>query len=382
MKLTWNKNPKKRSRVALPNILDVPSEKESPETKSQCLGDDLEVGENDGRVDLEAKKLADSFRAQGDKLAEEGRYEEALGKWEAALSIVPENAVIHEQKAQVFLEIGDPWKALMAATRATELDPSEPSTATMSNQKPKKRQRKESAKPPGDVVDVSRKQAKIAKTDGGRVDQSAASGPSLKKKISDSKTVQDSVSPLKPQSGNDLEYVKHSDKANLLRNALSPRSKAAESSGALHMKHSNKGAHQLSNSLPGKSGPDVLAKSTVVRQKENTDNATLSRQSIQRKGGSNARPKTSTLEKAFRELEKVVAESRPPAAATENQDADTSSSQAVKRRLPGDVKSKLAKVARIAASQGNVSGELINRLMSIVGHLIQVRSLKVQRLVI
>ena len=34
------------------------------------------------------------------------------------------------------------------------------------------------------------------------------------------------------------------------------------------------------------------------------------------------------------------------------------------------------------ASQGNVSGELINRLMSIVGHLIQVRSLKVQRLVI
>lgn len=119
-----SKNPKKRSRVALPNILDVPFEKEAPETKSQRLEDDLEVVENDGRLDLEAKKLADSFRAQGDKLAEEGRYEEALGKWEAALSIVPENAVIHEQKAQVFLEIGDPWKALMAATRSTELDPS------------------------------------------------------------------------------------------------------------------------------------------------------------------------------------------------------------------------------------------------------------------
>ncbi|KAJ0256559.1 Ubinuclein-2 [Hirschfeldia incana] len=264
-----------------------------------------------------------------------------------------------------------------------KLEQIEPSTATTSNQKPKKRQRKESAKPSGDVVDLSKKQAKMAKTDGGK-DQSAASGPSLKKKSSDSKTVQDSVSPLKPQSGNDslsLENVKqHSDnKANLLRNALglSPRSKAAESSGAaLYLKHSNKTAHQQSNSpLPGKSRPDVLAKSTVVRQKENTDSATVSRQSIQRKGGSNARPKTSTLEKAFRELEKVVAESRPPAA-TENQDADTTSSQAVKRRLPGDVKSKIAKVARIAASQGNVSGELINRLMSIVGHLIQVRSLK------
>ncbi|KAL0724295.1 hypothetical protein Bca4012_038894 [Brassica carinata] len=258
---------------------------------------------------------------------------------------------------------------------------SEPSTTTTSNQKPKKRQRKESAKPCGDVVDVSKKQAKMAKTDGGKDQSAAASGPSLKKKSNDSKTVQDSVSPLKPQSGNDslsLENVKHSDKANLLRNALgpSPRSKATESSGSLHPKYSNKGAHQQSNSLPGKSRPDVLTKSAVVRQKENTDNATVSRQSIQttRKGGSSARPKTSTLEKALRELEKVVAESRPPAA-TENQDADASS-QAVKRRLPGDVKSKLAKVARIAASQGNVSGELINRLMSIVGHLIQVRSLK------
>ncbi|KAJ4884651.1 Tetratricopeptide repeat (TPR)-like superfamily protein [Raphanus sativus] len=130
MKLTWNKNPKKRSRVALPNILDVPSEEEAPETKSQRQDDDSEVGgthsgNDDGRrFDLEANKFVDSFRSQGDKLAEEGRYEEALGKWEAALNIVPENAVVHEQKAQVFLELGDPWKALKSASRATEIDPS------------------------------------------------------------------------------------------------------------------------------------------------------------------------------------------------------------------------------------------------------------------
>lgn len=130
MKLTWNKNPKKRSRVALPNILDVTSEEEAPETKSQRQDDDSEVGgthsgNDDGRrLDLEANKLADSFRSQGDQLAEEGRYEEALGKWEAALNIVPENAVVHEQKAQVFLELGDPWKALNSASRATEIDPS------------------------------------------------------------------------------------------------------------------------------------------------------------------------------------------------------------------------------------------------------------------
>ncbi|XP_033141865.1 ubinuclein-2 isoform X3 [Brassica rapa] len=246
----------------------------------------------------------------------------------------------------------------------------EPSTTTaIPNQKPKKRQRKELAKPCGDVADASRKKAKIAKTAGGKVDQAAASGPSPQKKSNDSKTVQDSV----------LENVKHSAKANLQpRNSTSPKSKAFESSGPLLLKCSNKGTPQQSNSQP-----NGLAKSTVTRRSENNGthdlgNATVSKQSVQitKRGGSNTvRPKTSsTLEKAFKELEKVVAESRPPAA-TENQDADTSS-QAVKRRLPSNVKLKLAKVARLGASQGSVSGELINRLMSIVGHLIQVRSLK------
>ncbi|CAG7893725.1 unnamed protein product [Brassica rapa] len=236
----------------------------------------------------------------------------------------------------------------------------EPSTTTtIPNQKPKKRQRKESAKPCGDVADASRKQAKIAKTAGGK-DQAAASRPSPKKKSNDSKTVQDSV----------LENVKYSDKANLQpRNSTSPKSKAAESSGPLLLKCSNKGTHQQSNSQT-----NGLAKSTVTRQNEN--NGTHDLDNVMKRGGSNnVKPKTSsTLEKAFKELEKVVAESRPPAA-TENQDADTSS-QAVKRRLPSNVKLKLAKVARLGAIQGSVSGELINRLMSIVGHLIQVRSLK------
>ncbi|KAG7590449.1 Hpc2-related domain [Arabidopsis suecica] len=265
-----------------------------------------------------------------------------------------------------------------------KLERIEPS-ATSNQQQPKKRRRKESAKPCGDVVDVSRKQAKMAKTAGGK-DQSAAPGPSSKKISNDSKTVQDSFSPLKAQNGSDslvLENVKHTDKANHQpMNATSPKSKAAGSSFPLHLKCSSKSVHEQSNSLPGISRPNDSAKSAVVLQQVNNgmpnlDIATESKKSVQisKKGGSNGRPKSSTLEKAIRELEKVVAESRPPAV-TENQDADISS-QAVKRGLPGDVKLNLAKVARIAhASQGDISGELINRLMSIVGHLIQIRSLK------
>ncbi|XVF64467.1 hypothetical protein PTKIN_Ptkin09bG0172100 [Pterospermum kingtungense] len=55
---------------------------------------------------------------------EDGKYREALGKWEAALNLMAENAVLHEQKAQILLEIGDTWSALKAAARATELEPS------------------------------------------------------------------------------------------------------------------------------------------------------------------------------------------------------------------------------------------------------------------
>ncbi|KAG7016462.1 hypothetical protein SDJN02_21571 [Cucurbita argyrosperma subsp. argyrosperma] len=94
---------------------------------------------------------------------------------------------------------------------------------------------------------------------------------------------------------------------------------------------------------------------------------------VHKKDGSSVRPKSSLLEKAIRELEKMVAESRPPL--TENPEADNSS-QAIKRRLPREIKLKLAKVARLAASHGKLSKGLINRLMSILGHLIQLRTLK------
>ncbi|MCE3215352.1 hypothetical protein HAX54_002074, partial [Datura stramonium] len=54
----------------------------------------------------------------------EGKYCEALGKWESALLLMPDRAILHEQKAQILLELGETWKALKAATRATELEPS------------------------------------------------------------------------------------------------------------------------------------------------------------------------------------------------------------------------------------------------------------------
>ncbi|XP_075518968.1 ubinuclein-1-like isoform X1 [Primulina tabacum] len=95
---------------------------------------------------------------------------------------------------------------------------------------------------------------------------------------------------------------------------------------------------------------------------------------MQRKEGSSVRPKSTMLDKAIKELEKIVAQSRPPS--REVQDPDNSS-QAIKRRLPPEIKQKLAKVARLAqVNYGKIPKDVINRLMSVVGHLMQLRTLK------
>ncbi|CAA6667709.1 unnamed protein product [Spirodela intermedia] len=95
--------------------------------------------------------------------------------------------------------------------------------------------------------------------------------------------------------------------------------------------------------------------------------------SFVKEGSGIVRPKGTTLERAIRDLEKIVSACRPPN--MDIQDFDASSQ--VKKRLPQEVKQKLAKVARLAASQGKVKEEdLVDRLMGIVGHLVQRKTLK------
>ncbi|KAJ6929217.1 ubinuclein-1-like isoform X3 [Populus alba x Populus x berolinensis] len=142
-----------------------------------------------------------------------------------------------------------------------------------------------------------------------------------------------------------------------------PQSKrlASETSNASSPKvsHRNKkGRHEL---------PDLNLPHYPVQAEKKT--ATMHPKDV-----SSLQPKGSMVERAIRDLEKVVAESRPRN--TDAQDADTLS-MSIKRRLPFEVKQKLAKVARLAqSSQGKISEELISHLMTILGHLIQLRTLK------
>lgn len=121
MKIAWGKKSKvKKQSVVVSTIPGLPF----------GAGSDNDEVEREEKSDANTNcpgtkpvETAELLQSQGDKLAEEGKYHEALAKWEAALILMPDNAILHEQKAQVLLEVGDAWRALTAATRATELDP-------------------------------------------------------------------------------------------------------------------------------------------------------------------------------------------------------------------------------------------------------------------
>ncbi|XP_040947309.1 ubinuclein-1 isoform X2 [Gossypium hirsutum] len=295
----------------------------------------------------------------------------------------------------------------------------------MPNQQPKKRQRKEAAKPPSESDDghVSNKPAKAAKMVAGRAEPSLGknnsssqnftavdeqyrdgkvlnqlpvSGVSSKKKSSATRLALDSSSYMKdPNSDTSAPLADVKDIENLKMGFLQSKGvvsnklkDATGSSDVLHQKYHDKSDLAQSKSQHGKLSGNVDKLEQSIRLRENNGIHELPDINVSdgihamhtaksphmlKKDGSTLRPKSSVLEKAIRELEKIVAESRPPS--MENQEADTSS-QGIKRRLPREIKLKLAKVARLAASQGKVSKELLNRLMSILGHLIQLRTLK------
>ncbi|KAL9331042.1 hypothetical protein ACSQ67_000652 [Phaseolus vulgaris] len=286
-------------------------------------------------------------------------------------------------------------------------------------QQAKKRRRKDISKNPEENIDghLSNKHVKVGKTAAGKTvslpaknmlssshnfvvehyedkklqKQLDVSGINLKKKTADTRPMSDPPVCLKV-SNNDPTAAEGADKQKTgVLQSKNTSDKFKDASGLLdtsHHKYYEKNPSAHSKSQPGKSSSlDNLENTGRSKDKNGIHklpdlNLSVGKIAIRapksehvlKKDGSSARPKITALEKAIRDLEKIVTESRPPT--MENQEGDNTP-QAVKRRLPRDIKLKLAKVARLAqASQGKVSKDLINRLMSILGHLIQLRTLK------
>nr|XP_058959358.1 tetratricopeptide repeat protein 33-like [Pocillopora verrucosa] len=60
---------------------------------------------------------------EGVSLAEQQRYWEALGKWNEAVLLTPNNAKLYEMKSQVLLELHELFPAIQAAEKAVSLNP-------------------------------------------------------------------------------------------------------------------------------------------------------------------------------------------------------------------------------------------------------------------
>ncbi|CAO2834245.1 unnamed protein product [Amaranthus hypochondriacus] len=272
------------------------------------------------------------------------------------------------------------------------------------SQQPKKRRRKEVAKAPGDNLDAqpANKIMKAGKKVAGKSALSAdkgvlpkSQGPLLKssedlnfqnhqKITTDAKASLDPSASLRTSHGDTSSaLIENIDKPKSgISLAKSPSGKLKETSengnrsDSMHKNQSVKAFHfEMSESGAQQKDKSGMRERIDLNLPDNRQTIPpLKNSHLHKKEGSSVKPKANLLEKSIRELEKMVAESRPPA--PDAQDAD-SSGQSIKRRLPREIKQKLAKVARLAhASNGKLSKELLNRLMGILGHLMQIRTLK------
>ncbi|EIE22408.1 TPR-like protein [Coccomyxa subellipsoidea C-169] len=80
--------------------------------------EDSDLPESEQDVEAQVKQLQE----EGSRYAEDGQYSAAIRTWDRAIAMRPSNAVLHELKAQVLLDAGQPWAAVQSALKATSLD--------------------------------------------------------------------------------------------------------------------------------------------------------------------------------------------------------------------------------------------------------------------
>jgi len=70
----------------------------------------------------DAAGLSARRKDEGCVLAEAGRFHEAIARFQSAIELTPDSAVLHELQAQCYMEAGDTYAAIRAAERAVNFD--------------------------------------------------------------------------------------------------------------------------------------------------------------------------------------------------------------------------------------------------------------------
>ncbi|XP_071702494.1 ubinuclein-1-like [Rutidosis leptorrhynchoides] len=255
-------------------------------------------------------------------------------------------------------------------------------------EQPKKRKRKDLTKGQSENNDgnVPNKQMKVNKKEGKKLVPSIDKNQSpiialgtVLKKPSDHKNVLD-ISTTKNIDKQKTEVVQSKKHGSNLKDGTISNQKTSDKGVDAQSKSQSQTANkseELNQSVLSREKNVIQQQAdSKAKASDNAQHLLKTPQTVRKEGSSTkAKSANTVLEKAIKDLEKTVAEIRPPS--MEVTEAADNPSQAVKRRMPPEIKQKLAKVARVAhAIRGKLSKELLNRLMSIVGHLIQIRSLK------
>ena len=63
------------------------------------------------------------YQEEGYTLAEAGRFRDAISRWQQAIDLTPQRAVLFELQAQAWIELGQAFDAVRCAEQATIIDP-------------------------------------------------------------------------------------------------------------------------------------------------------------------------------------------------------------------------------------------------------------------
>lgn len=66
---------------------------------------------------------SERLKSEADFLAEQGRYWEAVSKWNDAINLTPHNEKLYEAKAQALMHLNELFPAIVAAEKAVKLNP-------------------------------------------------------------------------------------------------------------------------------------------------------------------------------------------------------------------------------------------------------------------
>ena len=125
----WKKKSRGSSQPALPafGVVDDDGEEDSQFSSAAAVDDDVDwltASKRKHGIYLEDSAMKSKrLKEEGNTLAEDGRFWEAIKYWNDALVLRPNDSALHELKSQAYSELGELFPAVQCAEDAVRANP-------------------------------------------------------------------------------------------------------------------------------------------------------------------------------------------------------------------------------------------------------------------